>query len=146
MTHRPASLTIVVMALLCSGCDDECAPTDYGGGQECGDEQGLSESCSYVDCRHGVFCVSRWVIQETYCPAYMPHCEQLAPGEVGCAGERLGPCSAQGFVRCEGPLVQVTCLEEASGNLELHRGACAAGSRCYELGEEAEQPGCQPSY
>lgn len=141
-------LALISTAWLLVGCEDECSPTDFGGGQQCGDEPGLYQSCRFNECLEGPFCVERWVIDDQYCASTAHNCVQLGPGETTCVGEIIGTCSTQGFVRCEDAFTMIYCGDDGFGALVLQRGVCAAGARCYDLHESSfEHPeGCQPAF
>ena len=145
---RFAVLLLIASTPLLWGCEDECAPSDFGGGRQCGDEPGLYQSCDFNDCWEGPFCVQRWVISDVYCPSSAHECVQVAPGEIACVGEIIGACSTPGFVRCEDSLTMVSCREDGFGTLTLQRGPCAVGARCYDEAEDSPEayPGCHPDF
>jgi hypothetical protein len=131
-------------SLSCGG--DECAPTDFGGGQACGEDEGSIQSCYFNECIEGPFCDERYLIRESYCSSVAPTCRQSAPGTVVCLGENIGACGTAGFVRCDDVATIITCTPDETGQLFLSRGACAVGARCQgsELGSGSGS--CVPAF
>jgi hypothetical protein len=146
---RAAAAGLCVLASLIGlrslGCGgDECAPTDFGGGQMCGEDDGSILACQFTECIEGPFCNERYVIREDSCPLVAPTCRQSAPGQVVCLGENIGPCTQEGFVRCDDAVTIVTCMLDERGQLFLSRGACDVGQRCSDPGPPPASGSCLP--
>lgn len=147
MGWRLSFLAFACLSLSGAGCGDECAPTDFGGGQACAEDGRFILSCQFIDCFEPP-CGADWVISETPCPPFLPRCMEVAPGDVTCVGEIIGTCSSPGVESCEDVFTQITCADDGTGALRLMRGPCGPGVQCVSPAPGSAgggAVGCQPS-